>query len=211
MNEWYISLSGSLPLPFSLKTPRHHFQCEILDFFGYFVTNLRFLVPCLQAVHQNIKISGMLKYWKSTRKHFLVWTVYLVLSASIVCGDKTRGVITKFLTRPVTLQPTSSTYNGHYESTWARVNLNWAAQLPALLQGVLLLPFLFVPPHFQYQNGKMPIIDTLHWCARWWNDFNIEHTLNALWTHSEHTLKICPIFDKISKTLLTLKHGSKRC
>ena len=25
-------------------------------------------------------------------------------------------------------------------------------------------------------------------CARWWNDYNIEHTLNILWTHSEHTL-----------------------
>ena len=25
-------------------------------------------------------------------------------------------------------------------------------------------------------------------CARWWNDFNIEHTLNTLWTHSENTL-----------------------
>ena len=25
-------------------------------------------------------------------------------------------------------------------------------------------------------------------CARWWNDFEIEHIRNILWTHSEHTL-----------------------
>ena len=25
-------------------------------------------------------------------------------------------------------------------------------------------------------------------CARWWNDINIEHTLNTLWTHTECTL-----------------------
>ena len=25
-------------------------------------------------------------------------------------------------------------------------------------------------------------------CARWWNDFNIEHTLNTLWWHSDDTL-----------------------
>ena len=25
-------------------------------------------------------------------------------------------------------------------------------------------------------------------CARWWNDFNIEHALNTRWKHSEHTL-----------------------
>ena len=26
-------------------------------------------------------------------------------------------------------------------------------------------------------------------CARWWNDYNIEHTLKTLWRHSEDTLK----------------------
>ena len=39
--------------------------------------------------------------------------------------------------------------------------------------------------------------------------------LNILWTHSEYTQKICPRFDKISKTWInhwvTLQHGSKRC
>ena len=32
---------------------------------------------------------------------------------------------------------------------------------------------------------------------------NSEYTLNILWTYSEDSLKICPWFDKISKTLLT--------
>ena len=27
-------------------------------------------------------------------------------------------------------------------------------------------------------------------CARWWNDFNIEHTLNILWTYSKYTLNV---------------------
>ena len=64
---------------------------------------------------------------------------------------------------------------------------------------------IFEKSWFNVKNAK-------NWhtrCASWWNDFNIEHTLNTLWTHSEHTLntlwthsehtlKICPRFDKIS-------------
>ena len=152
-SEWviYIFIRMSSITPFPGKLPGIISNAKCWPFFDYFATNLRFcdLFKSLRSVvvHQNWQILGMLKYWKSTGKHyFLVWSVHLVLGASIVCGDKTRGVITKFLTRPVTLQPTSSTYNGHYESTWARVNLNWAAHTTARTFTGCFSPFsLFLP------------------------------------------------------------------
>ena len=49
---------------------------------------------------------------------------------------------------------------------------------------------------FYIFEDKLPIFtvnrkNAKNWhtrCARWWNDINIEHTLNTLWTHSDHTL-----------------------
>ena len=39
-------------------------------------------------------------------------------------------------------------------------------------------------------------------CARWWNDFNMEHNINILWTHSEHTLNILWIHSEHNLNIL---------
>ena len=44
-------------------------------------------------------------------------------------------------------------------------------------------------------------------CARWWNDFNIEHTLNTLWRHSDDFL--CPNPSSSSSFPVTAIHTAQ--
>ena len=44
-----------------------------------------------------------------------------------------------------------------------------------------------------YPKADPVIKNAKNWhtrCVRWWNDFNIEHTLNILWTYSKYTLNV---------------------